>query len=164
IRCDDPVMLLEPKHLYRQTHNRDNAPGPNYMIPFGDARTVQQGSDLTILTYGATTHLSTQAAKQTDADVEIIDLRSLVPIDWETISYSVKKTNKVLVVYEDNISFGYGTELATEIGDELFEYLDGPVKRVAAKDTFVGYHPNFEEATLPDIDDIREKIEWLYNY
>jgi len=164
IRCDDPVMFLEPKHLYRQTHNRDNAPGDNYMIPFGDARTLQQGSDLTIVTYGATAHLSEKAAKQTDADVEIIDLRSLVPFDWETVSYSVKKTNKVLVVYEDNVSWGYGTEIATKIGDELFEYLDGPVKRVAAGDTFVGYHPNFEEATLPDADDIREQIEWLYNY
>ncbi len=164
IRCDDPVLFLEPKHLYRQTYNRTDAPGPDYMIPFGDARTVQEGSDLTILTYGATVQRSVQAANRSEADVEIIDLRSLSPFDWETVSYSVKKTNKVMVVYEDNLQWGYGTEIATRIGDELFEYLDGPVQRVGAKDTFVGYHPNLEAATLPDSDDIGETIDWLHRY
>jgi len=164
IRCEDPVMFLEPKHLYRQTHNKDPAPGSDYMIPFGDARTVQEGSDLTVITYGSTVHRSARAAKQTDASVEIIDLRTLRPFDWETISYSVKKTNKVLVVYEDNLSWGYGTEIATKIGDELFEYLDGPVKRVASKDSFVAYHPKLEEEILPGVDDIREQIEWLNRY
>lgn len=164
IRCDDPVLFLEPKHLYRQTHNRDDAPGEDYMIPFGEARTVQEGSDVTILTYGATVHRSVQAANRSDADVEIIDLRSLSPFDWETVSYSIKKTNKVMVVYEDNLQWGYGTEIATKIGDELFEYLDGPVKRVGAEDTFVGYHPNLEEATLPQPDDIQETLDWLHNY
>ena len=164
IRCEDPVLFLEPKHLYRQTHNKSAAPGSDYMIPFGDAKTVQEGDDLTILTYGSTVHRSVQAAKRTDANVEIIDLRTLNPIDWETISYSVKKTNKVLVVYEDCLSWGYGTELATRIGDELFEYLDGPVKRVAAMDSFVAYHPKLEDEILPQTEDIQEKIEWLYNY
>ena len=164
IRCDDPVLFLEPKHLYRQTHNKDAAPGPNYMIPFGKARTVQEGSDITLITYGSTVHRSVQAAKRTDASVEIIDLRTLSPFDWETVSYSVKKTNKVMVVYEDNLSWGYGTEIATKIGDELFEYLDGPVQRVGAMDTFVAYHPKLEEEILPKPEDIQEKIEWLARY
>jgi 2-oxoisovalerate dehydrogenase E1 component len=164
IRCEDPVLFLEPKFLYRQTHNQDLAPGSDYMIPFGDARVVERGEDLTLITYGPNVHQSVKAAKQTDADVEIIDLRSLKPYDWETISYSIKKTNKALLVYEDNVSWGYGTELATRIGDELFEYLDGPVQRVASKDCFVPYHPDLEEEILPDVDDIHDQIEWLYNY
>ncbi|MFB6264060.1 MAG: thiamine pyrophosphate-dependent enzyme, partial [Bradymonadaceae bacterium] len=149
IRCEDPVIFLEPKHLYRQTHNQAPNPGPDYMVPFGKARLVQEGEDLTVITYGSTVQRSVKAADQTDASVEIIDLRSLDPIDWESIALSVKKTNKALVVYEDNQSWGYGTELATRIGDELFEYLDGPVKRVASKDSFVAYHPKLEEEILP---------------
>lgn len=165
IQCEDPVMFLEPKHLYRQTHNQGQNPGKDYTIPFGDANVVEEGEDLTIITYGATVHRSKQAAKQLPGvDVEIIDMRTLKPIDWETISNSIKKTNKALVVYEDNISWGYGTEIATRIADDLFEYLDGPVKRVAAEDSFVAYHPDLEEYILPDSDDIKEKIEWLAAY
>lgn len=164
IRCDDPVLFLEPKHLYRQGHSKSTAPGSDYMIPFGEARTVQEGSDVTIITYGNTVYRSEQAARQSDADVEVIDLRTLVPYDWETISRSIKKTNKVLLVYEDNMSWGYGTELATRISDELFEYLDGPVQRVAAEDSFVAYNPKLEEEILPQVDDILDQLEWLYNY
>lgn len=164
IQCEDPVMFLEPKHLYRQTHNKSLAPGPDYKVPFGKARTAQEGEDLTIITYGSTVQRSVQAAKRSDASVEIIDLRTLNPYDWDAIAESVKKTNKVMVVYEDTISWGYGTELATRIGDELFEYLDGPVKRVAAMDTFVAYNPTLEEVILPQVDEIAEEIEWLYSY
>jgi len=165
IRCDDPVMFLEHKHLYRQQHNKGNNPGDNYMIPFGKARTVQEGDDLTIITYGALVERARRAAKRFDnISVEIIDLRSLNPYDWDAISHSVKKNNKVIVGYEDNSSWGFGTEIATRISDELFEYLDGPIQRVASMDSFVAYHPDLEEEILPGIDDFAEKIEWLAKY
>ena len=165
IRCDDPVMFLEHKHLYRQTYNKGRNPGEDYMIPFGKAKVVQEGTDVTIVTYGALVERSRRAAlKNPDVSVEILDLRTLSPYDWEAISKSVKKTNKVILAYEDNISWGYGTEIATRIADELFEYLDGPVKRVAALDSFVAYHPDLEDEILPQIDDIAASIEWLANY
>ncbi len=165
IRCDDPVMFLEHKHLYRQTYNKGRQPGDNYMIPFGKAKTVQEGTDLTIITYGALVERSRRAAKKIDGvSVEILDLRSLSPYDWDAISKSVKKTNKVILAYEDNSSWGYGAEIGTRIADELFEYLDGPIQRVAALDSFVAYHPDLEDEILPQIDDIAEKIEWLAKY
>ncbi len=165
IRSEDPVMFLEPKHLYRQTYNKSLNPGPDYMIPFGKASIVREGTDLTIITYGATVERSKRAVKQLgNVDAEIIDLRTLQPYDWETIAESIKKTNKALVVYEDGKSWGYGTEIATRIADELFEYLDGPVRRVAAMDSFVAYHPDLEDAILPQIDDIAEAVEWLAKY
>ena len=148
LRSDDPVMFLEHKHLYRQTHNKGRYPGPDYCIPFGKAKTVRQGSDLTVITYGALVHRSMVAAKAVaqaqGLEVEIIDLRSLNPYDWDAISESVKRTNKAIVAYEDTLSWGYGAEIAARIADELFEYLDGPVRRVGATDTFVGYAPQLE--------------------
>lgn len=165
IRCEDPVMFLEHKHLYRQTYNKGQNPGDDYMIPFGKARTAREGSDLTVITYGALVERSLRAVKQLgNVDAEVIDLRSLSPYDWDAIVASVKKTNKVLVAYEDNISWGYGTEIATRIADELFEWLDGPVKRVAALDSFVAYHPDLEDRILPQIDDLAEAIDWLNAY
>ncbi|MFU8803374.1 MAG: thiamine pyrophosphate-dependent enzyme [Bradymonadaceae bacterium] len=165
IRCDDPVMFLEHKHLYRQAYNKGLNPGPDYMIPFGKANVVQEGTDLTVITYGALVERSRRAAKMhPDISVEILDLRTLSPYDWDAISASVKKTNKVLIAYEDNISWGYGTEIATRIADELFEYLDGPVRRVAALDSFVAYHPDLEDRILPQIEDLAEGIEWLHKY
>lgn len=165
IRCDDPVMFLEHKHLYRQTYNKGRNPGDDYMIPFGKAKVVQEGTDLTVITYGALVERSRRAAlKNPDLSVEILDLRTLSPYDWDAISASVKKTNKVILAYEDNISWGYGTEIATRIADELFEYLDGPIKRVAALDSFVAYHPDLEDEILPQIDDIAEAIEELGKY
>ena len=164
IRCDDPVMFLEHKHLYRQTYNKSLDPGPDYMIPFGKANIAREGSALTIITYGALVERSLRAVKQTGIDAEVIDLRTLSPYDWDAISESVKKTNKVVVAYEDNQSWGYGTEIATRIADELFEWLDGPVKRVAALDSFVAYHPDLEDRILPQIDDIAEAITWLNEY
>ncbi len=164
IRCEDPVMFLEPKHLYRQTYNKSFNPGEDYTIPFGKAKTVREGTELTIITYGSTVERSRRAVKKTGIDAEIIDLRSLQPYDWDAIADSIKKTNKALVVYEDGKSWGYGTEIATRIADELFEYLDGPVKRVAAMDSFVAYHPDLEDRILPQIDDIAEAVEWLDRY
>ena len=168
IRCDDPVLFLEHKHLYRQTYNKSQYPGPDYMIPFGKAKKVQGGSDLTLVTYGALVHRSVQACKKVQEDraisVEILDLRSLSPYDWEGISESVKKTNRALVVYEDTRSFGYGAEIAARISDELFEWLDAPVRRVAAKDMWVPYHPDLEEAMLPQTHDLVRAIEELTSY
>ncbi len=164
IRCEDPVMFLEHKHLYRQTYNKGLNPGPDFMIPFGKAATVREGSALTVITYGALVERTLRAVKQTGIDAEVIDLRSLSPYDWDAISASVKKTSKVVVAYEDNQSWGYGTEIATRIADELFEYLDAPVKRVAALDSFCGYHPDLEDRILPQIDDIAASIEWLNAY
>ena len=157
IRCDDPVLFLEPKHLYRQTHNRAPYPGRDYMIPFGKAKLVREGTSLTILTYGSLVIRAVQAAKTLEQDgirPEILDLRSLNPYDWELIAASVKKTNRVLVLHEDSISWGYGAEIAARIADELFAFLDAPVRRLAGKDVFVPYHPVQEDAVLPQPADV----------
>lgn len=158
IRCDDPVLFLEPKHLYRQMHNRAPYPGPNYMVPFGRARIAREGTDLTIITYGSTVIRSLQAAdalaREDGLSVEVIDLRSLNPYDWATIAASVRKTNRALVVHEDWISWGYGAELAARISDELFDYLDAPVRRVGAADLFCAYSPILEDAILPQASNI----------
>jgi 2-oxoisovalerate dehydrogenase E1 component len=168
IRCDDPVMFLEHKHLYRQTHNKGAYPGPDYMVPFGKANVVREGSDVTIITYGATVYRSMVAAKKVEEEqgisVEVIDLRSLSPYDWGTISQSIQKTSKALVVYEDVESWGYGAEIAARIADELFEYLDAPVRRVAALDTFVAYAPELEDEILPQVDDVVAGILGLARY
>ncbi len=168
IRCDDPVLFLEHKHLYRQTYNKGRYPGANYMIPFGRGKRVREGTDLTVVTYGATVERSLRAAKATSEgrgiEAEVIDLRTLNPFDMEMIAESVKKTNKVLVVYEDSISWGYGAEIAARISDELFEWLDGPVRRVAALDTFVAYAPDVEDAILPQVADIQTAIEEMSRY
>ena len=145
IRCDDPVLFLEHKHLYRQVYNKSEYPGKDFMIPFGKAKTVREGSDVTIVTFGALVHRSNEAAKRLEKDgvsVEIIDLRTLVPYDWDAIEESVKKTNRVIIAHEDSLSYGYGAEIAARIADELFEYLDAPVRRLGATDTFVGYAPH----------------------
>ena len=168
IRCDDPVMFLEHKHLYRQTHNKGEYPGPDYMVPFGKANVVREGSDVSIITYGATVVRSVIAAKKVEEEhgikAEVIDLRSLSPYDWETISQSIQKTSRALVVYEDVESWGYGAEIAARIADELFEYLDAPVKRVAALDTWVAYAPELEDEILPQVDDIASGILTLAQY
>jgi 2-oxoisovalerate dehydrogenase E1 component len=167
IRCDDPVLFLEPKHLYRQTHNRSPYPGPDYMIPLGKAKLVREGTDLTIVTYGSLVVRATQAAKTLQPEgvqAEILDLRSLNPYDWDLISASVKKTNRVLVLHEDNISWGYGAEIAARIGEELFEYLDAPVRRLAGKDVFIPYHPVLEDAVLPQPADIVRVARDLLKY
>ncbi|MGD0695107.1 MAG: dehydrogenase E1 component subunit alpha/beta [Terriglobia bacterium] len=167
IRSDDPVLFLEPKHLYRQTHNRSPYPGPDYMIPFGKAKLVREGADLTIVTYGSLVVRAAQAAKQLAQEgvqAEILDLRSLQPYDWELIAASVKKTSRVLVLHEDSISWGYGAEIAARVADELFEFLDAPVRRLAGKDVYVPYHPHLEDAVLPQIPDIVRAAEELAGY
>ena len=168
IRGDDPVMFLEHKHLYRQTHNKGANPGPEYSIPLGKARVVREGSDLTIITYGATVFRCEQAAREIEKEsghkVEILDLRSLSPYDWDAIAASVKKTSKALIVHEDCVSWGYGAEIGSRIADELFEWLDGPVRRSGATDTFVGYAPQLEEATLPTPVSIAADIRKLLSY
>src|SRR5215471_18886342 len=168
IRCDDPVMFLEHKHLYRQTHNKGVYPGPDYMIPFGKASVVQEGQDVTLITYGATVYRSKQAAKafteETGKSVEILDLRSLSPYDWEAIRRSVEKTNRALVVYEDPISWGYGAEIAARIASELFAYLDAPVERVAATDTFVAYQPKVEDFILPQPSHVRAALDRVISF
>jgi 2-oxoisovalerate dehydrogenase E1 component len=156
IRCDDPVIFLEHKHLYRQTYNKAAHPGTNFMIPFGKARIVRPGSDVTLVTYGATVQRAFAAANQIvdeGISVEVIDLRTLSPWDEAAVYESVKKTNRVIVAYEDSISWGYGAEIAARIADECFPWLDAPVRRVASTDTFVGYAPQLEDAILPQIDD-----------
>jgi 2-oxoisovalerate dehydrogenase E1 component len=157
IRCDDPVIFLEHKHLYRQTYNKSPYPGPDHSIPFGSARVARQGGDLTVVTYGALVERSLRAAKtvaEQGIEAEVIDLRSLNPFDWETVAASVARTGKVIVAYEDSISFGYGAEIAALIADRLFEFLDAPVRRVAALDTFVAYEPGLEDRILPQVDDL----------
>lgn len=168
IRCDDPVIFLEHKHLYRQTHNKAPYPGPDYTVPFGKAAVVREGNDLTVITFGATVVRSVQAAKRLSdsggAEVEVLDLRSLSPYDWEAISASVKKTGRALVVHEDAVSFGYGGEVAARIGDELFAHLDAPVRRFAGKDTFVAYAPSLEDVILPQVDTILAAMKDLLAY
>jgi 2-oxoisovalerate dehydrogenase E1 component len=167
IRSDDPVMFLEHKHLYRQAYNKGQYPDANFMIPFGKAKVVREGTDITVITYGALVQRSLVAAKEAaknDISVEVIDLRSLNPYDWQAIETSVKKTSRVLVAYEDMISWGYGAEIAARIADELFEYLDAPVKRVAAQDCFVAYAPNVEDAILPQTDDVLKAVQELAKY
>ena len=153
IRCDDPVIFLEHKRLYRETFGRAVYPGTEFSIPFGRAKIVRPGRDLTLVTYGAVVPRALQAAqklhREAGIDAEIIDLRSLSPYDWETIAESVRKTSRVIVAHEDMLSWGYGAEIAARIGDELFHDLDAPVRRVGAMDTFVAYQPMLEDAILP---------------
>ncbi|HEY4363141.1 MAG TPA: thiamine pyrophosphate-dependent enzyme [Bryobacteraceae bacterium] len=169
IRCEDPVLFLEHKKLYRETYNRSPLPGPDYMIPFGKAKTVKQGSDLTIVTYGALVQKSLQAAVQVEAHsqgrtIEVIDLRTLAPYDWEAVKASVEKTSRVMIVHEDCLSFGYGAELAARVANELFSSLDAPVGRVAALDTWIAYHPQLEAEILPQVENIVTEAERLLAY
>jgi 2-oxoisovalerate dehydrogenase E1 component len=169
IRCDDPVLFLEHKRLYREPYNRSPHPGPDFLIPFGKAKTVKSGSTLTIVTFGALVQKSVQAALEIERrdpphTVEVIDLRSLNPYDWTAIAASVKKTNRVMVVHEDTLSWGYGSEIAARIAGELFDYLDAPVGRVAAKDTWVAYHPDLENEILPQVSDVVAEAERLLAY
>jgi 2-oxoisovalerate dehydrogenase E1 component len=168
IRCEDPVIFLEHKHLYRQTYNKARYPGPNFMVPFGKAKVVREGTDLTVITYGAVVQRSVQAAKQVEesdgVSVEVIDLRSLNPVDWDAIGESVRKTNKVIVAYEDSLSWGYGAEIAARVADEHFTWLDAPVRRVASLDTFVAYSPELEEATLPQIAGLADAMREMGNF
>ena len=168
IRCDDPVLFLEHKHLYRQVYNKSEYPSDEFMVPFGKAKTVREGTDISIITYGALVERSRQAAKALEKEhgisVEIVDLRSLAPYDWDAIEETVKKTNRVIVAHEDTLSFGYGAEIVARISNELFEYLDAPVRRVGAIDTFVAYAPQVEDFILPQVEDVVEAVSELMKY
>ena len=168
IRCDDPVLFLEHKRLYRETYGRAPYPGPDYMVPFGKAKVVQAGTDLSVITYGAVVPRALQAIQKLEREhgvkAELIDLRSLNPFDWETIAASVQKTNRALVAYEDSLSWGYGAEIAARIADQMFEHLDAPVRRVAAMDVYVAYHPDLENAILPQSSDLFRAMKELSEY
>jgi 2-oxoisovalerate dehydrogenase E1 component len=168
IRCEDPVIFLEHKHLYRQTYNKAPYPGPNFMIPFGKAKVVRPGTDVTVVTYGATVQRALLAAKEVEEthglSTEVIDLRSLSPVDWEAIGVSVRKTSRVIVAHEDARSWGYGAELAARIADDHFAWLDAPVRRVASLDSFVAYAPQLEDHILPQVLDVAVAIRELASF
>jgi 2-oxoisovalerate dehydrogenase E1 component len=168
IRCDDPVLFLEHKRLYRETYGRAAYPGPDFAIPFGKAKIVRPGDAITLVTYGALVPRALQAAqlahRQHGIEVEIVDLRTLNPYDWEAIAASVRKTNRVIVAHEDMLSWGYGAEIAARIADELFDELDAPVRRIGSMDTFVAYQPILEDAILPQPDTILKAIVDLRAY
>jgi 2-oxoisovalerate dehydrogenase E1 component len=168
IRCEDPVLFLEHKHLYRQTYNKGAYPGPNFMIPFGKGKIVREGTDATVITYGAVVQRAVQAAREleeaTGQRVEVIDLRTLNPVDWEMIGDSIRKTSRVIVAYEDSLSWGYGSEIAARIADDHFHWLDAPVKRVAATDTFVAYAPELEDVILPQVGSLKAAMVEVLGY
>jgi 2-oxoisovalerate dehydrogenase E1 component len=167
IRCDDPVLFLEHKHLYRQTYNKGEYPGADYMVPFGRAQVRREGTDVLVVTYGALVQRSLLAAQQAEKDgisVKVLDLRTIAPFDWDTIAKSVADTNRVIIAHEDQLTCGFGAELAARIGDELFEHLDAPVRRVAALDTPVAYFPDLEEAILPQSADVLKAIKDVAAY
>ena len=168
IRCDDPVIFLEHKHLYRQTYNKGRNPGPDFMIPFGKAKVLREGTDITVVTYGATVQRALAAANQAaDAggpSVEVIDLRTLQPWDQEAVYASVRKTGRVIVAYEDSLSWGYGAEIAARVADDCFAWLDAPVKRIASQDVWVGYAPSLEDAILPQTSTFLDAYNEIVKY
>jgi 2-oxoisovalerate dehydrogenase E1 component len=167
IRCDDPVLFLEHKHLYRQTYNKSEYPGSDYMVPFGTAAVKREGTDMVIFTWGALVQRSLLAAQQAEKDglsVAVVDLRTIIPYDWDTIAEYTRQTSRAIVVHEDQLTCGFGAEIAARISDELFEYLDAPVRRVAALDCPVAYAPVLEETILPGSADVLQAIRDLAAY
>jgi 2-oxoisovalerate dehydrogenase E1 component len=167
IRCDDPVMFFEHKHLYRQTYNKSAYPGPDYTIPFGRSAVRREGTHLVVITWGALvqrTLLAAQQAEKEGISVMVLDLRTILPFDWEGIARAVKKTSRVMIAHEDQLTCGFGAELAARIADELFENLDAPVRRVAALDAPVAYCPDLEDAILPQSADVLRAIQQLARY
>ncbi|HXI27322.1 MAG TPA: transketolase C-terminal domain-containing protein, partial [Vicinamibacterales bacterium] len=167
IRCDDPVLFLEHKHLYRQTYNKGEYPGKDFMVPFGRASLRREGDHVLVITWGALVQRTLLAAQQAEKDhisVAVLDLRTIVPYDWETIAALVTRTNRVVVAHEDQLMCGFGAELAARIAGELFEHLDAPVRRVGALNTPVAYYPDLEEAILPQSHDVLKAIRETARY
>jgi 2-oxoisovalerate dehydrogenase E1 component len=167
IRCDDPVLFLEHKHLYRQPYNSAPYPGPDYTIPFGRASVVREGTDAVVFTWGALVQRTLLAAQQAERDgisVAVVDLRSMIPYDWDTIAAYTRKTSRVVIAHEDQLTCGFGAEIAARIADELFDRLDAPVKRVAALDCPVAYAPVLEERILPGTPDVLNAIRAVAAY
>ena len=167
IRCDDPVLFLEHKHLYRQTYNKGEYAGADYMVPFGRAAVRREGTDLVVVTWGALVQRSLLAAQQAEKDgisVKVLDLRTIAPVDWEAVASAVRETSRVIIAHEDQLTCGFGAELAARIAGDLFEHLDAPVRRVAALDTPVAYYPELEEAILPQASDVLAAIREIAKY
>jgi 2-oxoisovalerate dehydrogenase E1 component len=167
IRCEDPVLFLEHKHLYRQTYNKAPYPGAGYMVPFGKSAVRREGTDLAVITWGALVQRSLLAAQQAEKDglsVMVVDLRTIAPVDWNGIADAVARTSRVIIAHEDQLTCGFGAELAARIADELFEHLDAPVRRVAALDTPVAYCPDLEEVILPQTATVLQAIRDLARY
>jgi 2-oxoisovalerate dehydrogenase E1 component len=167
IRCDDPVLFLEHKHLYRQTYNKGEYPGPEYMVPFGKSSVRRDGTDVVVITWGALVQrslLAAQQAEKEDISVMVLDLRTIAPFDWDGIAAAVTRTNRVVIAHEDQLTCGFGAELAARIGEQLFEHLDAPVRRVAALDTPVAYYPDLEEVILPQSADVLKAIQAVSDY
>ncbi len=167
IRCDDPVLFLEHKHLYRQTYNKGEYPGTDFMIPFGKANLKREGDHVLVVTWGALVQRSILAAQQAEKDhisVAVLDLRTIVPYDWDAIAAQVKRTNRVVIAHEDQVMCGFGSEIAARIAGESFEHLDAPVRRVGAKNVPVAYSPDLEEAILPQSADVLKAIRETARY
>ena len=167
IRCDDPVLFLEHKHLYRQTYNKAPYPGADFTLPFARAAVRRPGKDVVLLTWGALVQralLAAERAAEDGMDAMVVDLRTIAPYDWDGIAQAVKATNRVVVAHEDQLTCGFGAEIAARIADELFEHLDAPVKRVAALDCPVAYSPVLEEAILPQAGDILGALREVARY
>lgn len=167
LRINDPVLFLEHKGLYRQSYATTKEPDADYLVPFGKAKIVNQGNDLTIVTYGAMVHESNFAIKKLEQEgysIELIDIRTIAPLDFETIKNSVKKTGKVAVVHEDTLTAGFGAEISAQIAEHCFEYLDAPVKRVAALDAPIPFHPILENTVLPNRNRLYNELKSLLEY
>jgi 2-oxoisovalerate dehydrogenase E1 component beta subunit len=165
IRDNDPVLFFEHKTLYRRI--KEDLPAEEYTVPIGKAKVVREGKDLTIVTYGAMVWVALEAAgtlAEEGASVEVVDLRTLLPLDRETVCESVRKTSKVLLLHEDTRTGGMAGELAASISESVFEYLDGPIVRVTAPDTPIPYSPPLEDAFLPNAEKVVEKARWLFRY
>jgi 2-oxoisovalerate dehydrogenase E1 component len=166
-RSEDPVIFLEHKGLYRRIQAKTPEPDSDYLIPFGRGRVRRAGRDVTLVTWGSTVYLALEAARRLEArgvDVEVIDLRSIVPLDEEIILESLRKTSRILIAHEDTLTMGFGAEVAARVAEQYFEYLDAPVMRVAAKDSFVPAAPNLELSVLPSAEQIESAVERVMAY
>jgi len=165
IRDPDPVLFFEHKKSYRRV--RGEVPDVDFTVPLGQADLKHEGTDVTVITYGVGVQLALEAAEQIEAEgisVEVLDLRTLAPLDTEAIGCSIARTNKVLIVHEDNKTGGIGAEIAARLAEEHFEQLDGPILRVAAVDTHIPYAPGLEDAVTPNADDVLTALRRLAAY